>query len=265
METPGCALCRDSFRPTTCVSLQPPLLQFLCALHSQSCLGSIIYQRNRHFFALAVQLSRNPDLSQQFWAQFAALPEQIARELASKWREGEDCCRFRALARPEDLIQLKDRDRLLRFLLKAGVQFPNDFITEVRAERLLEQMLQTRTSVTVIQSAFTKWPVGADKFRVLSCLVKSPYAPFEKKLLIEKLLPYYVESALKEDMARSIAVIESLKDKKLRRLAMFYVSYLQSLYILKATELNKVTLRLPRSLRRYIVEAFLCSLVTSSV
>ena len=257
MEGQFCASCGDSLTPATCVALQPPSLQFLCHLHASCFLGSSYHLSNRQYFALAVQLLQDPGLSQQFWSQFAALPENVVKELASTWRETENCCRFRALARPEDLVRLKDRDRLLRFLLKAGVQFPSGFITEARAERLLEQMLQARTSVSVIKSAFAKWPVGADKFRVLACLVKSPYAPFEKKLLIEAMLPYYVELALSKDVQRSIAVIESLKDKKLKRLAMSYVRYLQSLYILKATEISRVTLRLPRSLRRYIVEVFL--------
>jgi hypothetical protein len=253
---PLCASCKD---PATRVYVKPHSLTFCCSLHSAKVHGFPIEKSNSGFFELAERLLQNPHLSHEFWGQYLALPKNIAKELASSWKETEDYCRFRALARPEDLVRLKDRDRLLRFLMKAGVQFPNNIIMEVRAERLLEQMLRARTSITVIQSAFARWPVGADKFRVLGCLLKSPYAPFEKKVLVEMMLPYYVELALNQSLSRSIEIIELTKDVKLKRLAMSYVNYLQSLYVLKATEVCSITMRLPRSLRRYIVEIFICA------
>ena len=249
-----CASCKVS---AVRVYVKPHSLTFCCNLHTSKDLGFPI-ERSSDLFEHAQQLAQKPRLSHEFWGQYLAFPENIAKELASSWRQEKDFCRFRALARPEDLLRLKDRDRLLRFLIKVGVQFPNDIVVEARAERLLEHMLRAKTSITVIQSAFTQWPVGADKFRVLGCLLRSPYAPFEKKVLMEMMLPYYVELALSRSFSRSIEIIERMKDPKLKRLAMSYVNYLQSLYVLKATELSSITMRLPRSLRRYIVEVFVC-------
>ena len=247
-----CSVCS---RPSDLALLTPPTLRFLCNLHYSQ--GAFIERRNTLLFAAAVELSQQSPLSEQFWEAFASLPTQIATELASAWQVPEDLSRFRALARPEDLILLKDRDRLLRLLRKAGICFPNAFISEIRAECLLLRMLKYRMSLGVIQQAFVKWPAGPDKFKVLGCIVKNSYAPFEKKLLVELLLPHYLGLTVGRDTPGAISVINRLKDEKLKRMVLAYIRYIQNISVLKAIEVSRVTMLLPKSLRRYIVEVFI--------
>ncbi len=248
-------LCSVCSRPADLALLTPPALQFLCNWHYLR--GTFIERSNAPLFAAAVELSQQSHLSEQFWEAFASLPAEIVTELASAWQVSEDHSRFRALARPEDIMLLKDRDRLLRLLRKAGVCFPNAFISEIRAERLLVQMLKSRMSLGVIKQAFVKWPAGPDKFKVLGHVVKNRYGPFEKKLLVELLLPHYLGLTVGRDTPRAISVIARLEDEKLKKMVLSYIRYIQNMSVLKAVEVNRVTMQLPRSVRRYIVEVFI--------
>lgn len=235
--------------------ITPPVICFLCPQHSAP--GFIVMRSSAQLFDMARQLAQESPLPEQFWSIFTAVPDKIAQELAVCWRSSSDLCRFRALASPEDVILLKDRNRLLRFLRKAGLRFPNAFISEARAEQILIRMIKARISINVIQDAFERWPCGNDKFKVLGSLVKNPHSPFENKLLIELLLPHYLGLTLGKDTSRSVNLLGRLKDAKLKKVVLSYIRYLQNIYILKATEICAVTRRLPKSLRRYIVEVFI--------
>lgn len=246
-------VCHKCPRPADCVQISLNSILFSCNKHS---FKPSVPRTHPRGFSLSIRLQRNPDLANLFWPLYRAIPAAILSELLRIWGGSEDICRFRVIAQPEDLISLHDRDRILRFVMAAGVKIPSPYVDEDRAENILIQMMRGRASISVISSFFSKWPVGKDKFKVLTVIIKSKYAPFEKKLLMEMLLPYYVELALNENTNQSKAVIERLQDKKLKAYAYSYVRYLESLYVLKATEINVITQRLPRNIRRYIVETF---------
>ena len=254
MAEPLCALCPNS---ADVASITPPVLRFLCHQHSTP--GFLVQRSSAPLFAVAVQLAQNTQLAEQFWSIFTALPDKIAQELSISWGIPKDLSRFRALASPEDVILLKDRNRLLRFLRKAGLRLPNALIPEARSEQILVKMIKSRISINVIQDAFERWPCGNDKFKVLGSLVKNPHSQFEKKLLIELLLPHYLGLTLGKDTSRSVSVVGRLKDEKLKQVVISYIRYLQNIYVLKATEICTVTRRLPKPLRRYIVEVFICA------
>ena len=251
MADPVCFSCPT---PATNVQISSDSLRFLCKYHGPS---AKITSATPQLYSLALHLHHHPAIAAQYWALSHTLPDKIIQELKNSWNCTEETCRFRVIGQPEDLLELRDRDRVLRFLSKAGLKFPNLFVGEARAETILVTMVKYRASISVIPLVFEKWPAGKDKFRVLEAIIRSKYASIEKKLLMELLLPYYVELALNQSTVRSKAVIERLKDRTLKAFAYSYIRYLENLYVLKATEINPVTRRLPKPLRRYIVEIFI--------
>lgn len=200
-----------------------------------------------------MKLTTNAVLAHQLHSICEAIPGHVLAELG---RRSKEAWTAQLVLNPKELVGSKDRSRLFRFFIRAGLTYPNELTGEAESEELLIAMVRKRTSLDVVETAFVHWPVGEEPFRVLQSILNSPYGVVEKRSLLELLLPQYVTLALNRSQSRSLQIVEHVKNKPIKQLVLSYIQYLERLYVLKATELASITRRLPRTLRRYIVETY---------
>ena len=250
MADSKCFLCEQTGVFVICKPLCPYFC-LACEQHTPS--KAVLANQKDCTFPAAVALTTNAALATQLHSICEEMPGHVLDELG---RRSKEAWTARLVLNPSELVGYKDRNRLFRFFIRAGLTYPNEFIGEAESEELLISMVRTRTSLDVVETAFVHWPVGKEPFRVLQSILRSPYGVVEKRHLFELLLPKYVTLALNRSQKKSLQIAEMIKDKSIKRLIQSYIQYLELLYVLKATELASITRRLPSTLRRYMVETY---------
>lgn len=235
----------------------PPYCRLACAAHRgvYASFCSLVAEKGEKQFDTMVRIAADQSLSQRLLEMGQRLDKRFVAE-NSRAFGSETLVMYRAVTSPASFLGSKTRDRSFRFIIKAGIRYPNEFFGDEEAASLLTQMIKYRISVSVLQEAFERWPQPRDKQKVLQSLVKNGYSPFEKRLVLELLFPHYVELSMNKNQNESMDIIKRIQDKAVRALMLSYVQYLMRLYVLKAFELESITRRLPRNLRRHIVETF---------
>jgi hypothetical protein len=251
MDAQQCGICERKASGIACKSI-PPYFYFTCGIHPAP-REAILAESSDLIYPTAVVLVENAALASRLYSTGQKIPKHVLDE-QGRW--SRDVWAVRLVLNPRGIMNFKDRIRLFRFLIAAGVTYPNEFVGDTESEELLTDMLKRRISLDVIEEAFASWPVGKDPFKVLQTIIKSHYGTVEKKWLLELMIPHYVTLALNQNQKKSLVIVKRAKDKTVKRLVLSYIQYLELLYVLKATEIASVTRRLPATLRRYMVESY---------
>lgn len=251
MDDKKCGICKRKATDIACQAT-PPYFYFACRIHPAPA-ETILARSSDFIYPAAVALVQNVALASRIYTTGQKIPRHVLGELG-RW--SGDVWATRLLLNPHEILSFGDRIRLFRFLIAAGVTYPNEFVSDTESEELLIDMLKKRISLDVIEGAFSIWPVGKDPFKVLQAIIRSSYGTVERKWLLELMLPHYVTLALNQNQRKSVEIVKRAKNKTIQRLVLSYIQYLELLYVLKATEIAAVTRRLPASLRRYMVETY---------
>lgn len=253
MAEPRCEICAGS---AFAVEVKDASVSFYCENHTTD---KEIRRINSKIYRFAVKLWRNPELNPKFWSIFSHLPANFPEFLSKEWRESHNLTRFHACSHPSDLLSRHDKDWLLWSLCTAGLRFPCEFIEESEAEKLLINMIQKNTSVSVIKRAFSQFPNGRNPIKVFSCLVKSPHSTFEKKLLFEAVFPHYFQLARKSNPQETKKLVEMVKNEEIKAIIRKFQRDLGKLLlvVVKVMEIDEVMRKLPRNVRRFVVEEFI--------